>query len=685
MATYSAGCSSVGGYGYAGNFTLYVQLSERDSSSSSNTSVVDYTVFCQSSGSGSINARHYLYFSMGSEIYRNETVNVSASSPNAYIGIASGSVTVSHDSAGNATIPFRAEISASSYGLYSSVSDTFYCANIPRYFSSTPTLSCTSVTANSATFSWTTSEACSWVQGKINSGDWFNISGNINATSGTFTLNDLAAGTTYTLTGDFQRRDSGLWAQTKPSINFTTLGYASVNQSLVSKTETSITLNWSSNSVCDYVFYQINDGTGWSERTNYGPTNGTSGTMTLTGLTPNKSYSIQIHLRKKDSQLISWYESWTTTSTYAYPYANSMPNFTIGNSLTIGIYNPLGRNVTVKMVGANNTENGSDTTTGTSMSGYNNTAWQNWLYSTIPNANSGTYKIKIIYGNHTETKTGGTYSINVNNAKPTFTTWSYQDVNSTTTTLTGNNQTIIKGYSTVRGTISTTNKATANKSATMKTYTLTINGISKSSNYSSSQEVNVGDIVPTAKAMTMYAIDSRGNSTGISQNATTYLEYFNIAINKTATTLTRTGAVGSTTTLNLTGTFWNNSFGTVTNTVKNISLQYKLTSDSSYTSMPVGTLETSGNNFTLNQELQGDLGADGFSPEKSFNVKIVVTDELSTSEYIMTLGAGEPNLAISPNGISVGKPFNESLGGMFQVNNGVTMAFRREINSSYRI
>ena len=44
MATYSAQCSSVGGYGYAGYFTLYVQLSERDSSVSSNTSVVDYTV-----------------------------------------------------------------------------------------------------------------------------------------------------------------------------------------------------------------------------------------------------------------------------------------------------------------------------------------------------------------------------------------------------------------------------------------------------------------------------------------------------------------------------------------------------------------------------------------------------------------------------------------------------------------
>ena len=58
MATYTAECSKVGSFNYAQYFTLYVVLNDRDGESSSNKSFVDYDVYCQSSGSGSIKANH---------------------------------------------------------------------------------------------------------------------------------------------------------------------------------------------------------------------------------------------------------------------------------------------------------------------------------------------------------------------------------------------------------------------------------------------------------------------------------------------------------------------------------------------------------------------------------------------------------------------------------------------------
>ena len=674
MATYSAGCSKVGSFNYAQYFTLYVQLSERDSDTSSNTSVVDYTVFCQSSGSGSINAKHYLYFNLGGNVYRDETVQVNVSSPNAYIGIASGSMTVNHNSDGTASLNFSAQIQASSYGVSASLSDTFTCSTIPRYFTSTPTIKCNSVTANSASMSWTTSENCSRVQYRIGSnGNWVDVESDANRKSGSYTISGLSAGTTYTIYGDYMRRDSGLWSQTKPSTTVTTLAYATVSQSLKSKTETSIVMNWSANATCDYLYYQIKKGNGsWSARTNYGSVNASSGTMTFNNLDPYTEYSIQIHVKRKDSQLISNYSSWTTTTTYAYPYANSMPNFTIGNRLTVGIYNPLNRSISIYAIAADNTEKGGDTTTGTSMAGFENASWQEFWYSSIPNAASGKYKIKVVYGSHTETRTGGTYSADSSTSRPTFGNWEYEDTNPVTLALTGNDQTVIKNYSTIRGLVSVANKSIPNKSASMSRYTFTIGNNSVLADYSGDSDVEMGDILATTSDMTMSATDSRNISTTVSKTPASFLEYFNIAIDKENSNLTRKNSISSETILTLKGTFWNYSFGEITNTIKTFTIEYKATNtEDDYTTVTSPSLTIEENEFSLNASIWGDLGADGFSPGGTFSVRITVGDELSESIYIITLGAGNPPMAIGKKGVAFGKPYDEALGNTVQINGNI--------------
>lgn len=134
MATYSQQCYQVGSFGYASNFTLYVELSEKWIDQNNNSSYVDYNVYCQSSGSGSINANHFKYFQIESNEIVNVTENVSASSPYAWIPIANGSIgPIYHDVNGNKSVYFYAEIKASSYGVGASIEGWFDLANIPRY------------------------------------------------------------------------------------------------------------------------------------------------------------------------------------------------------------------------------------------------------------------------------------------------------------------------------------------------------------------------------------------------------------------------------------------------------------------------------------------------------------------------------------------------------------------------
>ena len=282
--------------------------------------------------------------------------------------------------------------------------------------------------------------------------------------------------------------------------------YPSVTQTLSSKTETSITMKWSSDSTIDYIWYSTDNGSTW---TGINVTDGKSGSYTISGLSPNTTYKVVTSLRRKDSQL--WKNSSPlSVTTYDYPYANSMPNFTIGNRLTLGIYNPLGREVTVNILGADGSQISHDVTTGTSITGYAGEVVVNRLYASIPNAKSGKYKVKVTYGEVSVlTLDGGTYSVNPNDCSPSIGSVAYQDINSTVTAITGNNQNIVRNHSLVRYIASS---LTAQKSASVasckvtvngNTYDLTLNGSSASGGDAS---INSGQDVEATFTVT----DSRG-------------------------------------------------------------------------------------------------------------------------------------------------------------------------------
>lgn len=229
MARYTAGCSSVGGFGYAGNFTLYVDLTEKWVDNTNNTSYVDYNVFCQSSGSGSINAKHFKYFIIEGQEVVNVTETVKASSPNAYIGIASGTIgPIYHNSDGKKTIGFYAEIEASSYGIAAYLDGSFALTQIPRY--TTVSNSERGKTVNSISVNWSTADARDWTQYSLNGGAWTDAYDTVASDnkSGYYTISGLNANTKYTVKTRCRRTDSGLWSEAG-AINITTYDIAKIS------------------------------------------------------------------------------------------------------------------------------------------------------------------------------------------------------------------------------------------------------------------------------------------------------------------------------------------------------------------------------------------------------------------------------------------------------------------------
>lgn len=271
--------------------------------------------------------------------------------------------------------------------------------------------------------------------------------------------------------------------------------------SLSSRTETSLTVKWSTSEVCDRVDYNLDgtsQGTIWTG-------SATSGTFTINNLSANSTHKVYVWCRRKDSQL-GTISSTSSFTTYNYPYCTEAPNFTIGSSTTIKVYNPLGRSITLTMVGADGSTRITESFTGTSLGGFSNTNWQNFWYKSIPNSKSGTYKVKVNYGSNVATKTGGTYSIK-GTETPTIGTITYADTNTTTTSITGNNQHIVQNKSNLKVTFTS---ATAKNSATISKHTFELNGVTKTST-SASGTIDFGTINSANNlTLTITVTDSRG-------------------------------------------------------------------------------------------------------------------------------------------------------------------------------
>lgn len=391
--------------------------------------------------------------------------------------------------------------------------------------------------------------------------------------------------------------------------------YGTANQTLSTKTETSITMNWNSDSIVDYIWYSYNNGSSW---TGINVTDGKSGSYTINGLAANTSYNIKTRIRRKDSQLTTDSSALAVT-TYAYPYCNSMPSFTIGSKLTLGFYNPLKRSITVNILGANGSQVSNDTTTGTSISGYNGTVVVNNLYATIPNAKSGTYRVKVTYGSNVTTRTGGTYTVNTSVCSPTMGTVSYQDTNTTTTGITGNNQQIIQNQSKVQFLAT---GLTANYSATIKSCKVSVNANNYNMSVSGSSATVNNIVIDSSSNLTatVTVTDSRGITASKNVNLTMLAWSLPTAI----VTCQRQSNYYSETDINVNAEYSSiNSHNTIT-----ITAQYKQVTAADY-----------GTPVTLSDGVTSTLNLD---KDYAWNVQVKVQDLFGSTTYNLTVDRGIP-------------------------------------------
>lgn len=277
---------------------------------------------------------------------------------------------------------------------------------------------------------------------------------------------------------------------------------------LTDKTETSIVVKWKVSDPRSGTYYSLDNGTTWIGSATHGETlasDGKSGSFSIKGLTANTAYKVKVKIKRTDSGL--WTESGQYSfTTYNYPYCTTAPNFTIGNTVKIEFYNPLGRSIEWQVLGADNSVIAGNATTGTSYTGINGEGSVNNLYKSIPNAKSGTYKVKITYGSNVNTKTGGKYTIKGNEV-PTINAFDYIDNNSTSVGITGNNQHIVQNKSEL---VARFTSATANKGAgSIVKYAVVCNGKNAEGTKAGSYSLGTIDSGNNVD-LTLTVTDSRG-------------------------------------------------------------------------------------------------------------------------------------------------------------------------------
>lgn len=459
--------------------------------------------------------------------------------------------------------------------------------------------------------------------------------------------------------------------------------YTTVYNSLRSRTINTISINWSTTDARDWTQYSINGGA-WKDAYDTVASDQKSGYYTISGLSPNTTYSIKTRCRRTDSGL--WSEAGAlSVTTYDMAKITEAPNFTDEENPTIKYSNPFGNSVAtlqacISFDGSKDDIAYRDVTkTGTSYTFSLTDAERTVLRNKAANTNSLTviFYLRTTYNGSSYHSTSSR-TMSIVNANPTFSNFTYEDINTTTKNLTGSNQIIVKGYSNVIGKVSVANKATAQKSATMKEYRLTIGDKTGTGTYSSSAEVRVptsGSLVGVSSAtIEMYAIDSRSNSTKktIALSSSNYKDYSSIKIATLAAE--RQGGVSSTTTLKFTAKYWNSSFGSVTNDIVTCKYRYKKTSQSDSSYVDGGTTLTyskSNGTITGNLVIQGDKGASGFDVSYSYNIQLIVSDKLTSATSTITIGSGTPAIAIYKDNVAIGQKYDTTKGGKLQVSGDV--------------
>lgn len=140
--------------------------------------------------------------------------------------ITSGSGDVAHNANGSKTITLSAWGYIKGIGLNFDISEDCILPKIPRY--ATCTQSSTGKTETSINMKWTSDSTCDYAWYSIDNGSSWKAIGSINATSGTYTIPNLTANTSYQIKTRVRRKDSQLTTDSS-ALTISTYDYPKVS------------------------------------------------------------------------------------------------------------------------------------------------------------------------------------------------------------------------------------------------------------------------------------------------------------------------------------------------------------------------------------------------------------------------------------------------------------------------
>ena len=400
----------------------------------------------------------------------------------------------------------------------------------------------------------------------------------------------------------------------------------------------------------------VNMGASWSGNM-YNGTVMASGTARIYhNADGSKNFSASAGLSMYSSS--SWYSgsgSWNlnTIPRASQPSINTWPNnspdFNVGDTITIHM-NRASNSFTHKVYFNYGTTSKLIAENVTTNCTFDTSTISDALYALIPNAKTYSNTIKVITYNGSTNIGEKTCAYNAKaveaDVRPQFSDFSFQDTNSATTAITGNNQCIISGKSDLKVFVPATNKATPVMHATIANYLASIAGKSATIAYQSSAEASTtfDDIVAPAGAQTLSvsAVDSRGYSKVVSKNVNV-IPYSAPTINANAT---RANNFENTTTLKVSGDYSQILVGDVAkNTISAVTFRYKRTSATSWsTPTSVGAITIKDGKFSVADRV---LDLDNST---SWDIEITVTDKLGNVSASLIVSTGIPIFRIGVDG-----------------------------------
>ena len=388
-------------------------------------------------------------------------------------------------------------------------------------------------------------------------------------------------------------------------------------------------VHWEADASCDEYQYSLNGGA-WKDADwpNY----------TIDDLSPETNYNIRTRIKRADSQL--WTESsYLYVTTASLPSTGTPSNFNLGSSPTPSIDSMSNLSHWYVHTYDGDTllnESGAIYSTSKTID-LTNATLINQMLARHPNENEWniTFKYYCVSNGVTYTLTQRTCKCIIPQGQyaPTFNenNVSYEVTDQQTLDLTGSNKKVIKGISDILVTVT---PASPNGSATMKLYNATSGNSTGSTTNINTPTISLTNV--SADSVMVQAVDSRNRTTNTNKTFSTFIDYFAPII--TSASINRIEGVGTNLSVNITGNYCDWSGLSTTNIMEQVSIQYKLKSASTYTTISGVNLNIVNNNgvFTIT----GNITGNHFSAAEEYDVLLTFKDKINNLPYYTPIPTG---------------------------------------------